>query len=130
MAATTDTAIAGQRDELVDKIDAEVDRLVEKHGRRNLHIKVKRIVGWASAIGDAQSNQLLSEQRAQAVHQYLLGKVNEAGYSLIPVRVYFKNGKAKLLLALAKGKRKHDKRETIRRREEKRDLQRAMRKYK
>ena len=37
---------------------------------------------------------------------------------------------AKLLLALAKGKKKHDKRETIRRREEQRDLQRAMRKYK
>ncbi len=59
----------------------------------------------------------------------LYGKVNEAGYSLIPVRVYFKRGKAKLLLALAKGKKKHDKRETIRRREEQRDLQRAMRKY-
>jgi SsrA-binding protein len=59
----------------------------------------------------------------------LFGKVNEAGYSLIPIRVYFKNGRAKLLLALAKGKKKHDKRETIRRREEQRDLQRAMRKY-
>jgi SsrA-binding protein len=60
----------------------------------------------------------------------LTGKVNESGYSLIPVRIYFKNGKAKLLLALAKGKKKHDKRETIRRREEQRDLQRALRNYK
>ena len=72
--------------------------------------------------------------RKLLLHKYeikkLYGKVNEAGYSLIPVRVYFKNGKAKLLLALAKGKKKHDKRETIRRREEQRDLQRAMRQYK
>ncbi len=60
----------------------------------------------------------------------LYGKVNEAGYSLIPIRVYFKNGKAKLLLALAKGKKKHDKRETIRRRDEQRDLDRALRHYK
>jgi SsrA-binding protein len=60
----------------------------------------------------------------------LTGKVNESGFSLIPLRIYFKNGKAKLLLALAKGKKKHDKRETIRRREEQRDLQRALRKYK
>ncbi len=72
--------------------------------------------------------------RKLLLHKYeinkLYGKVNEAGGSLIPLRVYFKNGKAKLLLALAKGKKKHDKRETIRRREEQRDLQRAMRQYK
>ena len=72
--------------------------------------------------------------RKLLLHKYeinkLYGKVNEAGGSLIPLRVYFKNGRAKLLLALAKGKKKHDKRQTIRRREEQRDLQRAMRQYK
>ena len=59
----------------------------------------------------------------------LYGKVNEKGLSLIPLRVYFKNGKAKTTLALAHGKRKYDKRETIRRRDEKRDLDRQRRHY-
>ncbi|MEJ2095611.1 MAG: SsrA-binding protein SmpB, partial [Deltaproteobacteria bacterium] len=52
----------------------------------------------------------------------LYGKVNEKGYALIPLNIYFKKGKAKLTLALAKGKRKFDKRESIRRRDEKREL--------
>ncbi len=60
----------------------------------------------------------------------LYGKVNEKGYSLIPLSIYFKGGKAKIKLALAKGKRKHDKREAIRRRDEKRDLDRLKKEYK
>lgn len=59
----------------------------------------------------------------------LYGKVNEKGASLIPLNLYLRNGKAKLTLALARGKRKYDKRETIRRRDEKRNLQRARREY-
>jgi SsrA-binding protein len=54
----------------------------------------------------------------------LYGKVNEMGYSLIPLSIYFKKGKAKMTLALARGKRKYDKRETIRRRDQKRELDR------
>ena len=54
----------------------------------------------------------------------LYGKVNEKGYSLIPLKLYFRSGKAKLKLALAKGKQLHDKRETIRRRDQKRELDR------
>lgn len=54
----------------------------------------------------------------------LYGKVNEMGFSLIPLKVYFENGKAKITLAVAKGKRKYDKRETIRRRDQKRELER------
>lgn len=54
----------------------------------------------------------------------LIGKVNEKGFSLIPLRVCFKNGKAKISIALAKGKKAPDKREAIRRRDEKRDMER------
>ena len=60
----------------------------------------------------------------------LYGKLNERGFSLIPLRLYFREGKVKLLLGLAKGKKQHDKRETIRRRDEKRDLDRQRKKYK
>ncbi|UCG80175.1 MAG: SsrA-binding protein SmpB [Desulfobacterales bacterium] len=57
----------------------------------------------------------------------LTGKVKEKGQTLIPLKVYFQGGKAKVTLALAKGKRKHDKRNAIRRREEQRELDRAKR---
>ncbi len=59
----------------------------------------------------------------------LYGKVNEKGFSLVPLRVYFKRGKAKLVLALAKGKKSHDKRETIRRRDQKRDFERQKKEH-
>jgi len=55
----------------------------------------------------------------------LLGKTQERGYTLIPLRMYFKNEHAKVEIALARGKKKVDKRETIRRREEQREMERA-----
>ncbi|MBW2517327.1 MAG: SsrA-binding protein SmpB [Deltaproteobacteria bacterium] len=59
----------------------------------------------------------------------LYGKVNEKGHTLVPLRLYFKGGKAKILLALAKGKRTYDKREAIKRRDEKRDMERERKRY-
>lgn len=56
----------------------------------------------------------------------LIGKVNEKGYSLIPLNVYFKDGKVKMTLALARGKRQYDKRQSIRQRDQKRELDRAI----
>ncbi|MHB8067199.1 MAG: SsrA-binding protein SmpB [Desulfobaccales bacterium] len=55
----------------------------------------------------------------------LLGKLQERGYTLVPLRMYFKNERAKVELGLAKGKKKVDKREAIRRREEQREMDRA-----
>jgi len=56
-------------------------------------------------------------------------KVNEKGLTLIPLKMYFKNGKAKISIALARGKRKYDKRESIRRREESREMERTRKQY-
>jgi len=52
-------------------------------------------------------------------------KIREKGYSAIPLKVYFKKGKAKITIALARGKRKYDKREAIKAKDLKRDLDRA-----
>jgi SsrA-binding protein len=54
-------------------------------------------------------------------------KVAERGFTLVPLRMYFKDGRAKVELALGRGKRSYDKREAIRRREEDRSLRRVMR---
>ena len=59
----------------------------------------------------------------------LYGKVNEKGLTLIPLKMYFINGKAKISVALARGKRKYDKRDAIRRREEQREMERTRKQY-
>jgi SsrA-binding protein len=57
----------------------------------------------------------------------LRSRVAERGFTLIPLELYFKNGRAKVELAVARGKRRYDKRQTIRQREEKREIQRIAR---
>jgi SsrA-binding protein len=57
----------------------------------------------------------------------LEGKLAERGLTLIPLQLYFKHGRAKVELGLCRGKRRYDKRESIRQRETERDLQRALR---
>ncbi|HKE10685.1 MAG TPA: SsrA-binding protein, partial [Myxococcota bacterium] len=57
----------------------------------------------------------------------LSGEVTERGLTLIPLSLYFKDGRAKVELALARGKKLYDKRDAIRRREEDREVQRATR---
>ena len=56
----------------------------------------------------------------------LLGKTREKGLALIPLKVYFKRGYAKVELALAKGKKTYDRREDMAARDAKRDIDRAM----
>ena len=56
----------------------------------------------------------------------LIGKTVEKGLTLVPTRLYFKNGKVKVAIALAKGKQDHDKRETLRRREVDRETRAAV----
>lgn len=52
--------------------------------------------------------------------------VNRKGYTLVPLKIYFKKGYAKLLLGVGKGKKKHDKREDIKERDMKRELDRKV----
>ena len=112
-------------------------------GRANLkdsyaRIKKGEVFVHQMHIGDypfaSYENHDPLRKRKLLLHKYeikkLYGKVNEKGFSLIPLRVYFQNGKAKMTIAIAKGKRRYDKRETIRRRDEKRDLDRAKKEYK
>jgi SsrA-binding protein len=58
--------------------------------------------------------------------QRLMGKVQEKGLTLIPTRIYLKDGRIKVEIALAKGKRMHDKRETLKTREAGREIERAL----
>ncbi|MCP3741589.1 SsrA-binding protein SmpB [Rossellomorea sp. BNER] len=56
----------------------------------------------------------------------LIGDTKETGYSLVPLKLYIKNGVAKLLIGLGKGKKKFDKREDLKRKEANRSIQREL----
>lgn len=71
-----------------------------------------------------QSRKLLLNKKE--IH-YLFGKSNEKGFSLIPLKVYDKNGRIKLELGLAKGKKKYNKKEKIKKRDLERQIQRELR---
>jgi SsrA-binding protein len=109
-------------------------------GRANLKDSYAQIKGgevWLhQAHISAYENAPAGEQdptrvRKLLIHRHeikrLIGKVQGKGLTLIPLKLYFKSGKAKVEVALAKGKKLYDKRETIRKRDETRDLQRTIR---
>lgn len=59
----------------------------------------------------------------------LIGKVEQQGLTLVPLKMYLKRGLVKVSIALGKGKKLHDKREDMKRRQDQRDIQRAMKNY-
>ncbi|MBA4444330.1 SsrA-binding protein SmpB, partial [Cylindrospermopsis raciborskii CS-506_C] len=59
----------------------------------------------------------------------LIGKVEQQGLTLIPLKMYFKRGWVKISIGLCRGKKVHDKREDLKRRQDQRDIQRAMKNY-
>jgi SsrA-binding protein len=69
-------------------------------------------------------------KRRLLLHKYeirkLIGKTVEKGLTLVPTKMYFKNGKIKVQIALGRGKQDHDKRETLRRREVDRETRAAV----
>lgn len=59
----------------------------------------------------------------------LIGKKTQAGYTVVPLKIYERDGLVKLELALAKGKKQYDKRETIKAKDDKRKMDRALKNY-
>ncbi|RMG88885.1 MAG: SsrA-binding protein SmpB [Candidatus Dadabacteria bacterium] len=72
---------------------------------------------------DRDKKLLLHAYEIRRLH----GKVRQKGYSLVPLRVYFRGGYAKVELGLGRGKKLYDKREDIKRADAKREMERAMR---
>lgn len=88
----------------------------------NVHISPYSHRGYAGHEEMRQRKLLLHEHEIKK----LLGRTVEKGLTLVPLEMYFKKGRVKVLLALAKGKQAHDKRETIRRREVDRETRAAV----
>ena len=88
----------------------------------NVHINPYSHRGYADHEPTRRRKLLLHRQEIRK----LIGKTIERGMTLVPTRLYFKNGHVKVSLALAKGKQAHDKRETIKRREVDRETRAAV----
>ena len=88
----------------------------------NVHISPYSHSGYSSHEERRQRKLLMHKHEINK----LTGLVREKGLTLVPLQLYFKNGRLKASLALVKGKQAHDKRETIRRREVDRETRAAV----
>ena len=88
----------------------------------NVHIQPYSHRGYADHAPMRDRKLLLHAHEIRK----LIGKTVERGMTLVPVRMYFKNGRVKVALALAKGKQAHDKREAIRKRDSERETRAAI----
>ena len=88
----------------------------------NVHISPYRNRGYSNHEPTRRRKLLLHRQEIRK----LIGKTVERGMTLVPLRMYLKNGRVKVAISLAKGKKAHDKRETVKRREADRETRAAM----
>ena len=108
--------------------------LVDAYGRiRNgelwiigMHIAQYKEATFANHEPTRERKLLLHKQEIKKIKR----KVEEKGITLVPLKLYFKNNKAKLELGIARGKRKYDKKVTIAKKDAERDMQREQKKYK
>lgn len=77
---------------------------------------------WTNHAPRRKRKLLLHRHQIDKLHQ----KTREGGMTIVPLRLYFLNGRAKVEIALAKGKREYDKRQTLRERQDRREAERAI----
>ncbi|MEU4897524.1 SsrA-binding protein SmpB [Streptomyces sp. NPDC044780] len=88
----------------------------------NVHIPEYSQGTWTNHAARRRRKLLL--HRAEI--DKLIGKSQETGHTLVPLSLYFKDGRAKVEVALAKGKKEYDKRQTLRERQDRREAERAI----
>ena len=88
----------------------------------NVHIPEFFEGSWTNHLTRRKRKLLLNRQEIYK----LAGKVKESGYTLIPLSLYFKDGYAKVEIALARGKKEYDKRQALKEQQDKREADRAM----
>jgi len=89
---------------------------------RNVHIPEYTQGTWTNHMPRRTRKLLLHRREIEK----LIGKTKESGLSLVPLSMYFKDGKVKVEIALAKGKKAYDKRQTLAKRDADRDISKAM----
>lgn len=82
--------------------------------------------GSYSNVESRRDRRLLAHKREI---MRMLGKVKEKGYSIVPLKMYFKDSLVKVEVALVRGKQNYDKKETLMRKDSERDKERAIKEY-
>jgi len=90
----------------------------------NMHISAFEQGNRFNPVDPTRARKLLMKK--QEISK-LLGASKQQGYAIVPLKIYIKNGYAKILIGLGKGKKQYDKRETDAKRDAQRDIQRALR---
>ena len=109
------------------KVNIAESYAVEKDGEIvliNSHIPTYKQASYSNHNPTDERKLLLNKREINK----LIGKVNREGFTLIPTKMYFKKGKAKIEIAVAKGKKQFDKRQAIKTRDWNRDKARYVRK--
>lgn len=88
----------------------------------NIHIAEYGHGSWTNHAARRRRKLLLHRQEIHKLEQ----KLKETGYTIVPLQLYFKDGRAKVEIGLAQGKRDYDKRQALREAQDKREAQRAM----
>ncbi|MDM4764122.1 SsrA-binding protein SmpB [Galbitalea sp. SE-J8] len=88
----------------------------------SVHIPEWGSGSWTNHATRRKRKMLLHKAQIIKISQ----KVAQGGYTLIPLRIYFHDGRAKVELAIAKGKREYDKRQALRERQDRREAERAI----
>ena len=109
------------------KINIADSYAVEKNGEIfliNSHISIYKQASYSNHNPYSERKLLLNKKEIKK----LIGSINEDGFTLIPTKMYFKKGKAKIEIAIAKGKKHYDKRHTKKTRDWNREKARYFRK--
>ena len=109
------------------KVNIADSYAVEKNGEVfliNSHISSYKEASYTNHNPISERKLLLNKKEINKV----IGKMQKEGFTLIPTKMYFKKGKAKIEIAVAKGKKQYDKRQSIKRRDWNRDKARYFRK--
>ena len=92
----------------------------------NVHISPYQASGQYFNHDPRRTRKLLLHRREISK---LVGKLEQQGLTLVPLKMYFKGSWVKVSLGLGKGKKLHDKRETLKRRQDQREMERAMKRF-
>tara|TARA_B100000686_G_C16605651_1_gene871051 strand:+ start:442 stop:912 length:471 start_codon:yes stop_codon:yes gene_type:complete len=109
------------------KINITDSYAVDKKGEIflvNSHIPIYKQASYSNHNPYSERKLLLNKREINK----LIGRINEDGFTLVPTKMYFKKGKAKIEIAVAKGKKKYDKRDTKKTRDWNREKARYYRK--
>jgi SsrA-binding protein len=112
------------RDGSVNLKDSYISFQGQEAFLQKAHISIYNASSYNNHHPERLRKLLLHKAELNKIH----GKIKEKGLTCVPLKVYFKDGKAKLEIALVKGKTKGDKRDTITKRDASREIQRSMRK--